>query len=75
MRHLPARLDDARDVPAKRQVAEANAAEIELPQEGPRTSTLLASVVVPDPPLRRLLVPRHIDSFCHDDYVLKGMPK
>jgi hypothetical protein len=67
MRHLPARLDDARDIPTERQVAEANAAEIELSQEGPRTSALLAPVVVPDPPLRRLLVPRHIDGFCHDD--------
>jgi hypothetical protein len=74
MQHLPARLDDAGDVAAERQVAEANTAEIELPQERPSTTALLAAVVVTHPPLRRLSVTGHIDGLGHD-YVLKGMPK
>jgi hypothetical protein len=73
--HLPARLDDAGDVPAQRQVAEADAAEIELPQERPRPTALLAAVVMADPPLWRLSVSGHINGLGHFGYVLKGMPK
>jgi hypothetical protein len=63
--YLPARLDDAGDVTAERQVAEANAAEIELPQEGPSTTALLAAVVMTHPPLRRLFVTGEIDGLSH----------
>jgi len=63
---LPARFDDARDVTAERQVAEANAAQIELPQEGPRTTADFAAVVMTNPPFRRFLVTGEIDGLCHD---------
>jgi hypothetical protein len=63
--HLPARFDDARDVAPQGQIPEADATHLELSQEGPRTSALLASVAMTDPPLRRLTV--HVDCLCHDD--------
>src|SRR5260370_32923738 len=63
MQHLPARLDDARDVAPERQVSEADPAEIELPQERARPPTLLAAVAVTNPPFGSGAM--HIDGFCH----------
>src|SRR5581483_9753775 len=48
----PARLPHARDHPLERQIAEADAAEAELPQVAARTPAALATVPLPHPELR-----------------------
>src|SRR5262245_49848477 len=53
---LPARLDDARNLAPQSQLAEADAAHPEVPQEGPRPPTAVAAVVLPHFELR--LLPR-----------------
>jgi hypothetical protein len=51
MVHLPARFDHARNVPAQGVQPEAQAAKLELPQERPGPTALLAAVAVPNLPL------------------------
>src|ERR1041384_5181640 len=51
----PAGLDHARDVALERQLAEADAAHLEFPQEGPRAAALAAAVVAAHGELRRAL--------------------
>src|SRR5215212_5269596 len=52
---LPARLADARDHPVERQLAEADAAHPELPQEGSGAAAALAAVLRAHLELRRAL--------------------
>src|SRR5262245_10831140 len=52
---LPARLDHARDLPRERQLAETDAAHLELPQIAARAAALAAAVVPADGELRRPL--------------------
>src|SRR6266702_1424025 len=52
---LPARLDDARDVARERQLAEADAAHLELPQVRPGAAAGAAAVVLAHPELRLAL--------------------
>src|SRR6185437_7329973 len=67
---LPARLADAGDLPLQRHLAEADPAQAELPQEGPRPAAAPAAVAVADRELRllpRLLdqsLSRHLSSLC-----------
>src|SRR3989442_10619360 len=49
---LPARLDDAGDVARERQLAEADAAHLELPQVRPGAAAGAAAVVLAHPELR-----------------------
>src|SRR5262245_32451582 len=65
MHLLPARFDDARDVAAQGEQAETDAAQVELAEEAPRTTTLVTPIAVPHAPLRRFPVGGHIDGLCH----------
>src|SRR2546426_7580638 len=53
-RRLPARLDDARNLPAQRQLAEADAAHAEIAQEAARPPAAVAPVATPHLELRLL---------------------
>src|SRR3954468_173989 len=57
---LPAALGDAGDVALERQLAEAQAAQRELPHVGPRTSAQVAAVAQPHLVLRFLLFLRDL---------------
>src|SRR6185369_1501416 len=59
---LPTALDDAGDLAPQRQLAEAQPAQRELPQVGPRTAALAAAVAVPDRVLGRLV--EVLDGLC-----------
>src|SRR4051812_45354477 len=60
----PARLDDARDVAAERELAEAATTHLELTEVGARTATALAAAL--DPDLELLLLGKRIDQLGHD---------
>src|SRR5690606_19542556 len=61
----PTRLANARDLPAQRHLAEADAAEAELPVHGPRAPAALAAVAMPDLELRLPLRPLDQSLACH----------
>src|SRR5690242_9915695 len=60
---LPARLDDARDVAAQRELAEAEATHLELTEIGARPTTTLAAALHAD--LELLLLRKPIDQLAH----------
>src|SRR5690348_17202880 len=62
---LPARLDDARDVAAQRELAEAEATHLELTEVGTRAAATLAAALHAN--LELLLLGKRIDQLGHND--------
>src|SRR5438477_1773406 len=75
---LPGRLDHSGDLALQGAIAKADAAHLELVQEGPAAPAQLAAVVGTHPELRLLLQAlrlRHLRELGHGHAVRKGMPK
>src|SRR5215813_12799020 len=71
----PAALRDPCDVALERQLAEAEAAQRELPHVGARAAAQMAAVAQPDLELRRFLFLCDLCSRCHKpQFCLNGMP-
>src|SRR5687768_17003137 len=62
---LPARLDDSRQVALERQIPEADPAQRELPQVGPRPSTAVTAVPMTNLVLQLAVVLRDLRSSSH----------
>src|SRR5262245_33975913 len=69
---LPARLDHAGDVAGQRQLAEADAAHLELPDVGPGAAAGAAAVVLAHPELRLPLGLGNERQLRHYPYLLTG---
>jgi len=64
-RPLPARLDDAGNLAAQRQIPKTDPAHLELPEEPSRPSTDAAPIVLSDLELRLPPVLDYLRQLCH----------